>query len=141
MPHTDTCNAAQTTFAAALEAYKAKFPGHCATCGGTGGSWSAGSYTEQPDFSPCADCYEKGLCPGCGAAHDDVGSDGWACGACGWTEAGHGAPVEPECTCWLDEAEEEGEPEPAELTPEELEELLNQPDTYDGSRRTFRGPF
>jgi len=66
-------------------------PDPCVTCRGVGGKserdyQGVAPWGEQVAyFDPCADCWDKGVCPGCGEPIDTrVGMDDAGCESCGW---------------------------------------------------------
>ena len=103
--HTTECRKANARWSNVRDEYAARWPNHCQTCGGWGGSSSPGcsvpygsTYVSLPDdVDICPDCQEQGMCPRCGSGMD-VEAEA-PCPACGWSWGDEGIPEPPGCVC------------------------------------------
>lgn len=104
--HSDRCLAAWRERCLARKAWIDRFPNYCRHCGANGGHGHSfdpdgSGMGRLEDWDVCTECLEKGLCPRCGGAFEQLSEDD-ACPHCGWKEDPDADPLPPqyECYCW-----------------------------------------
>ena len=114
--HTRYCIETAAKINATRDEYQEKWPHHCKSCGGWGGteysfdpspagiSLASGTMT---DFEPCENCICEGICPRCGSFAENFEDETSTCSECGWKDGDDGIPRPHECCCydnsWLDD--------------------------------------